>query len=177
MGEDKIEEKLKIEVDITALKREYKNLIAQLSAIKSEYVGTASIVENNKKLIEEQNSYLTAIQNDISDAKLNWMSEKEEQIKEVNVMKHDAQMILDTRGKLTEQEESIKKIKEENTAILNETRQVKLDIKREQDAIAVKKREIETKDTELKGKYKELEANKQDFINKVGEVFETLKNI
>lgn len=177
MGEDKIEEKLKIEVDITALKREYKNLIAQLSAIKSEYAGTASIVENNKKLIEEQTSYLTDIQNDISNAKLNWMSEKEEQIKEVNVMKHDAQMILDTRAKLTEQEEKIKKTKEENTAILNEIRQAKLDIKRDEDALAVREREIETKDAVLADKYKELETNKKDFINKVGEVFETLKNI
>lgn len=177
MGEDKIEEKLKIEVDITALKREYKNFIAQVSAIKSEYAGTASIVENNKKLIEEQTSYLTDIQNDISNAKLNWMSEKEEQIKEVNVMKHDAQMILDTRAKLTEQQEKIDKTKLENTAILNEIRQAKLDIKRDEDALAVREREIETKDAVLADKYKELEANKQDFKNKVGEVFETIKNI
>lgn len=175
MGE--IEEKLKLEMDITALKREHKNLSVQVNAIKNEYASTFSIVEDNKKLIEEQRSYLSEIQNDISNAKLNWISEKEAQMEEVNDMKNAAQNVLNRKGELNEQEERIRQLEASDIEVRNETRRLELKLEEEKKGIASREKELAEKNKKHEAEKAKLLQDKKGFKEKVTEVLKQIENL
>lgn len=177
MGPDTIEEKLKIEMDNTTLKREHKNLVALVAGIKSEYASTFSIVESNKKLIEEQSAYLTEIQNDISNAKLNWLSEREAQMSEITDMKSEAQNVLNRKAELNEQEEKIRQIEANDIEVRNETRSLELKLAQDKKDIEVLERDLIENKKKHEIEKAKLLKDKKDFKERVAEVLKEVEKI
>lgn len=178
MGQtEQVEEKLKLDMDITALKREHKNLVAMIGGIKSEYASTFSIVENNKKLIEEQSAYLSEIQNDISNAKLNWLSERESQMVEITEMKSAAQNILNRKTELNDQEEKIRQIELNTIDVRNETRRLELKVKGDETALEVREKVLLEAHKKLETEKAKLSKDKENFKNKVVAVLKEIETL
>ena len=123
-----IEEKLKLENDIATLRRELKNILAQTTGAKSEYNSIVGLIDSNKKLLEEQKEYLVNVQNVISQAKLDWMQERNQEMDKLAEKSAEAENIIKRKGELNEQEETIRKLEANDIEVRNETRRLELKV-------------------------------------------------
>lgn len=137
-----IEDKLKLETEITALQRELKKYSSLVADVKGEYGEILTVLENNKKLISEQEVYYKNILNDIAQAKLQWVTERHNQMAEIDSKKKDIEGILAKEVELQTLENKIKLDTEKNTTILNETRRLELEIADKNLLIDARQREL-----------------------------------
>lgn len=177
MGENTLEEKLKLENEITILRRELKNILSQTTGAKNEYNSIVSLIDNNKKQLEEQKEYLLVVQNDISKAKLDWVQEKNKELKDLEEKNSQANNILKRKAELNKQEEDIRKIEASDIEVRNETR--RLELKLEQDKLDLEniKKEITKEKKEIEKEKVKLSKDKIDFKKKVAEVFSEVEKI
>ncbi len=167
--------KLKLENDINSLKREQKSLVAQVSTLKSEYTTLNDMNEKQKKLKEEQDSYLKDVLNDISNAKIQWMHEKEAEIVEITKKKQEIDSILSRKSELDIQEKKITDIFDANTKILNEKKVLELELKRTITDIEAQKKALEIQKLEILNIEKSIENKKQELKDKLNKVISEIK--
>lgn len=174
---DATEEKLKIEKEITDLKRELKIAISQLNDTKKETNDLINLKERNKTLIDEQNAYLKTVMNDISQLKLEWAQEKNKEIEDLENKNKEVEEILNRKVELDKQEKAIKDLFQKNTDIINENRRLELKLVDDNTALNIKEREIEDKKTVFEDE-KKAHAEKIDEIKlKAVEIIKEIKNI
>lgn len=173
----KTEEDIKTESDTFALKREYKHALENLTAIKKE---TADLINLKSKIFTEyeaKQEEFKKILNDISQEKLSWATHRHEELKKIESMRAEADSVLKRKSELDAQEMELKKIEANTVEARNEAR--RLELKLQKDNL-----DLERKENALLEAHKKVEANedklsrdKQDFKNRVAEVFKTIDSL
>lgn len=163
MESEKIEEKLKIESSITELKRQYKITHGQLEDLKSEYQNIADALGKNKALLEESKVNLTKVNNEISDARLEWMKEKDAEWQKVNAKLAEAENIIKRKQELNDQEQKLRDIEQVTTDKLNEQRQLELKNNQEIKLLEAEKRQHEDNKKKVVAYGKKVEKDKEQF--------------
>lgn len=169
MGQD-IEQKLKIEGEITALKKEHKRYISLIDDLKKESIELLKTKERTEKLIDENKTYLNEVMNDISDAKLKWATQKDSEMELIEKLKMDANKVLERIAEIDEKTEKDNQILDKNTNILNENRRLMLSIEQEKTAFDAEKRVFENDKNDFS-------QQKTDFENMKVEFKERLKSL
>lgn len=170
-------DKLRLENEIIALKREYKKALENLERVKEDTSDILKAKDRTVKDLDEKSEELLKVLNDISSEKLSWVSEKNTKMDELKQKESDAQKILDRASELDLKESKLNIIKEETTKIRNEARQLELKNERDNVALNVRERGINDKETALIEKEKQFNQDKQDFKEKVKELFNNLETI
>jgi len=163
-------DRITIENDTFALKREYKHALEKLSSIKQE---TVELVDSNTKLevsIKEKRDELTQITNDISKEKLDWTQHRHAELVEIDAKKDEIASILKKDAELKKKEAEIDAKIQKNTTVLNENRQLELKLKGDTTALEVKNREVENNRATLAKEVQDFETKKVDFKTKLSEL-------
>lgn len=168
--EENTELKIKLEIEISNLKKEYKRVNESLLKIKYDFSSILSTKERLIQEIDDGNNKLNIVLNDISNAKLAWISEKENQLLELDRKNKEVDKILSRKSELDLQEENTKILNEDTKKIINENRQLELKIKKDVVNLDVKIRDIEEKEKILENENLKLEKRKKDFGNKLLEL-------
>lgn len=176
MEQDNLEEKLKIETEMTSLRKELKNLSAQVVGAKNEYNGIVTLTETNKKSLEENKEYLQVVLNDIAAAKVAWLQEKNTEILALEEKESAAQNILNRKAELNTQEESIRQETTKNTQTLADTRALEFKLEQDKTAIEVKENALKEKEKEVEEKNKKNESTRQLFKESVLKLLESAQN-
>lgn len=170
------EEQIKLEGEIAAKNRELKYKTIEVDGLKRTIAELISIKETNEKLISEQKDELTQTMNTISDARLNWSTEKAEQLADIEEMRKGVKGILDKEVDLIKKEADITAKIEQEVAIRNENSQALLDIETAKVALGFRENTIEEEKSKLSAKNKEVDgkiaAFKEKVIHVMGEVKE-----
>lgn len=172
-----IEEKLKLENDIATLRRELKNILAQTTGAKSEYNSIVGLIDSNKKLLEEQKEYLVNVQNVISQAKLDWMQERNQEMDKLAEKSAEAENIIKRKGELNEQEETIRKLEANDIEVRNETRRLELKVQEDMTGVKAKERALEIEKDKLEERENKLLKDVQNFKEKVAKVLKEVEKI
>lgn len=169
MAEDttKIEEKLKIDNDILVAKRQYKLVFQQLEDLKSEYNQVATATEKKKELLDSYKTELTEVLNDVSNARLSWAVEKDEEWQKINNKKTEVDNILKRSSELDKKEEDLKKIEQKDTDIRNETRRLELKIEQDKTILSSKEKDIATEKDNIKKEKEDFIKEKEQFKDKI----------
>jgi chromosome segregation ATPase len=170
-------DKLRLENEIIALKREYKKALENLERVKEDTSDILKAKDRTVKDLDEKSEELLKVLNDISSEKLSWVSEKNTKMDELKQKESDAQKILDRASELDLKESKLNIIKEETTKIRNGARQLVFKNERDNVALNVRERGINDKETALIEKEKQFNQDKQDFKEKVKELFNNLETI
>lgn len=160
---EQTEIKIKLESEIATAQRDLKFTLGRLDSAKSEYNTVLSLKNNLDTQVEEMEKYLTQVTNDISNAKLEWVTLKETEKKELQEREKKAQEILDTENKLDEKLKKIERTKDEVTEIKNENKREKIELDTERKQIENKKAELQEKEESINKQAKLLEESKQKF--------------
>ncbi len=165
MGEDttKIEEKLNIEKDILDLKRQYKLVFHQTQEAKSEYNSIVDSIDKNKKVLEDQKTYLAEVLNDISNAKLSWAIEKDAEWQKINTKLSEAENVIKRKKELNEQEQVLRDIEQRTTEKLNEERALALKNEGERTSLIAERRADTERDQEFKAEQEKFIKDKEQF--------------
>lgn len=176
MGQD-LEQKLKIESEVLAIKRELKYATDSLSRVKTDTQDIINTKERVTKEIGERNKELVEVLNDISNAKLTWALERQEQMDSLSQKHKEADEIIKTKSEIAVTLSEIKKVEEKNTDILNETRRLELKVKNDELLLKNREKELENGQKALEKREKTLENDKKEFKNKVLKVLEEAHNL
>lgn len=141
--EPNLEEKIKIESDTFALRRDYKYALENVTRIKAETAEIINVKEKVTKEVSEKQQALTDLLNQLAQEKNDWAQFRHSQLLEIQDKESAAQNILNRKSELNAQEESIRKFTETNTQALNTNLQLELKLKGDQTALEVKQREID----------------------------------
>lgn len=171
------EEKLKIENDTFALKRDYKHALERLEIVKTETNEILSIKDKALKDLDEAREEFKNIKNEISQEKLDWTTHRVAELEEIDSKKDKVESILSREESLNTKEIQNKAILDKNTEILNEKKRLELKLKDDMTALEVKEREIDDKKKEIETKIEDLEINKINFKSKVVEVLKQIELI
>lgn len=175
MGE--IAEKIMVENDLFALKRDYKYALEKLTAVKKE---TAEIITEKEKItkeLDEAKDQLQVVKNQISEEKLSWASHRHAELEEIEQKKAEADNIIKRKSELNEQEETIRQIEAKNTEVLNETRRMELKLKEDKAELEAKEKELESERKKHKKDIEKLTDDKKSFKNKVLSVLKEVEKI
>jgi chromosome segregation ATPase len=167
---EEIETKIKIENDVSQLKREYKNLSTTVSTLKSEHDSLVSIIEKKKSQKDELDVDLNETLNTIANAKVSWSQEKEKEEVEISEKKREVEEILARKAELDTQEQKNLQILEDDKKILNDNRVLMLELKDKETDIESKITILETTKLEIQSERKLLEDEVTDFKNKINRV-------
>ena len=167
--------KLKIEGEVNALKREYKVMYEKVATLKNEYEILSAMNEKQKAFKDEQNTYLKEVLNDISDAKVQWMHEKEAEYVDIAKKREEIKEIVDKKSELDKQESKITTLLEKNTAVLNENRTLKLELESKTTDIESKKKELETIRESIEKDKKSLSKEIISFKDKMNKIIKEVE--
>lgn len=167
---EQTEIKIKLESDIANAQRDLKFTLSRLDSAKSEYNTVLSLKNNLDAQVEEMEKYLTQVTNDISNAKLEWVTLKETEKKELEEREQKAKEIIDAESKLDEKLKKIEATKEEVTEIKNENKREKLNLDTERKQIENAKQELTSKEQQIERHAKLLEENKQKFKDETASI-------
>lgn len=165
-----IEEKLKIEKEILDLRREYKQMHGMVAEIKNEYNSIVAVKTKTETQIDEQKAYLREVLADISNAKLRWALEKDEQERAISNKLSEAENVLKRKKELNEQEQSMRVLDQKTTDSLNEMRRMELKVEGDRTSIEAEKRQLELKKEEISQREAKLESDKIQLVDKVKKV-------
>lgn len=174
---NEIEEKLRIENETLALKREYKYALENLSRVKADTNEILATREKVTKEIAERTEDLNKVLLEISTAKLNWMNEKQVEVAELAEKNAQADNVIKRKAELNQQEEVIRQIQASDIEIRNETR--RLELKLENDRIALEAREKQFQEDKENAEIKHQKDLKeiQDFKKRVQKVLQEVEKI
>ncbi len=163
-------DKIKIENDTFALKRDYKYALETLTITKKEVADLIEIKDKLVKDIDDKQEDLKKVLNDISKEQLDWSQHRHTELKELEDKKEDINSILSRSADLDKQEEKIKCTLAENTKILNNNQQLEIKLQRDNISLDVKLREIEDERKILEKEKKDFAIVKQNFKDKLTEL-------
>lgn len=172
-----IETKITIDADMAKAQKELKDTLADLDIAKKEKIALDSMIERNKKLIEEQNDELKTIINDIASQKLAWLHEKDDELKEIESKKVEIDAILARSVELDKKESEVKALHEEVKAVRNENNTILLATKTKENEIDVKIAHVERKMIDVTQKEHEIDVKILNFKEQVEKVIKELIKI
>lgn len=171
------EEKLKLETDIFALRRDFKYATEDLAKLKKETGVLVTLKTKVTTEIAENEEELTKVKNQISQEKLEWATFRGCQLKELEDKESEADNVIKRKGELNEQEEAIRKVEASAIDARNEAR--RLELKNEQTAIDFDNREKqiavlkkEAEDVGVKN-----EKDRKVFLARIIKLLEEVKEI
>lgn len=167
---EQIETKIKLESDIITAQRDLKYTLSQLTNAKNECNSVMKLKDNLLVQIEEAEKYLTEITKDIASAKLAWVTEKEEQAKELADKMYEAQQVIDKKSELEHEVLKIQKIKDDVTEARNEKRQIEFNIKQEKEQLKNMQAGIKENLITLEKENALLEEKKQKFKDEITQI-------
>lgn len=154
-------EKIMLENDTFALKRDYKRALELLDDTKKETAQVLAILEKANTDYEQKQEDLRKVVNDISQEKLDWAQHRNSELIELENQKSEAQNVLKRKAELNEQEQVIRDLELKNIEILNETRRMELALSDDRKLLEVDQRELEENNKKLKEERLKLEDNKK----------------
>lgn len=163
METEKIEKKLKIEGEITSKQREFKRINAEVAILKDEVITLLNTKEKNETIIQQQRDTQKEILNEISEARLRWMQEKNKEQDEIEQARKEISKIIERSKELDAQEERIAKLTEKNTEVLKEKRDVLEKTKLELEAVKAERKQVEKDRKDFEKEIQALEQAKKDF--------------
>lgn len=172
-----IEDKIQIDMENAKAQKELKGLVADLDIAKKEKVALDSMIERNKKLIEEQSEELKSIMNDIASQKLEWLHEKDKGMKELEDKKSEIDAILARSIELDKKEDELNALHEEIKAVRNENSTILLDTKAKETEIDVKIAHVERKMIDISQKEHDIDVKIINFKEQVEKVIKELIKI
>lgn len=151
MGEDEIiiDTKLRLEKEILELKRQYKVAFHQTEEAKAEYNSIINSTNKNKTLLEEYKKDLTTVLNDISNARLGWAIEKDNEWQKVANKITEAENVIKRENRLNEKEVELKQIQSDTVDARNEQRQLELKNEAEKNLNEDVKKQLQVKVSEF----------------------------
>lgn len=167
MEQGQVEEKLKIEGEILSLKKEHKHMLSVVDNLKKEVTVLLQAKERSEKAISDNKAYLTEVLNDISDAKLKWVTQKDKEMEEIALMKKEAQKVLDRITEVDTKLSEDKVILQKNTDILNEKRRLELKMKQDKTIFETEKRALEKEKEDFSNDKATFETTKVEFKEKL----------
>lgn len=170
-------EKIKIESDTFALKRDYKYALENLAITKNETAEILTVLEKAKRDLESAQEELTKIKNQISQEKLDWASHRHGELQELEGKKAEAENVIKRKGELNQQEEELRKIELSTVDVRNETRQLELKLKQDSKDLETREKTLLEAHKKVKKEEEKLIKDKQDFKKKVAEVLKEIEKI
>lgn len=140
---EQLEEKLKLEKEITDLRREAKIWGEKVTTIKGEYNGVAAAKDKSEKMLGEFRDELKKVVTDISHEKLDWTIKKDEEQRKIDEKFSEAENVLKRKQELNEQEQKLRDIEQATTDKLNEHRQLELKVQQEVALLEAEKRQFQ----------------------------------
>ncbi len=172
-----LEQKLKLENDISIARKELKNTLSHLGLVKSEYNGIVELIDKNKKLLEQQKNYLQTVLNDIATSKIAWSQEQNVEKIKLDEKNSAADNILNRKRELNEQEETIRNLLLKDEKVLNENKQLEFKLSQDNTAIEVEKNKVKNMELDISRREEKLSKDIQDFKEKVGGVLQEVEKI
>lgn len=164
------ETKLKLESEVNALKREYKTLHSQVATLKNEYTTLVEMNEKQTLFKDEQDLYLKEVLNDIANAKVEWMHEKEAELVDIAKKKEEISDIISKKSDIDKQEKKITTLLDKNTSILNEKKTLELELKSKLVEIESQNKALDTKKADILKIERSVEDKIQEFKDKVKKI-------
>lgn len=174
---EQTESNIKIESDTFALQRDYKYALANMAKIKAEAAIIIATKEKVTKEVEEKQSELTEVLNQIAQEKNDWAQFRHGELIELENKQSEANNVLKRKKELNEQEEALRQIEASDIEVRNETRQLEFRIEQEKTAIEVRENQIKNKEEEVKHREQKLLKESKDFKEKVAKVLEEVINL
>jgi chromosome segregation ATPase len=174
---EQIASKLNLENEIVALKRELKNVHSQLGSLKSDYAVIAALKTTIEGQIEEQKKYLDTVQDEISNAKLNWMNERSIEMDKLAQKNAEADSVIKRKAELNEQEETLRQIEAKNTDTLNETRRLELKVAADKTAVDWLAKNVEEEKLKIQSEHEKNVQDMADFKSNVLKVIKAVEKL
>lgn len=166
-----------MENDTFAIQRDYKRALEALSKAKAETAEVLAIKEKVEKQIEERQTDLTHVINDIAQEKNDWAQFRHSELKEIEDKKSEVQNVLNWKSDLNKKEEEIRKIEAGAIEARNEARTLEFKNGQAMTAVEVKEREVEEKRVEIRLREEKVLKDIEDFKNKVIGVLEKVNEL
>lgn len=177
MNNDQTEEKLKIENEITALKREYKYALDNLTRVKSDTNDIIAVKDRVTGEIADRQTDLTKIINEISSEKLTWATKRHEELTDLENKQAEVQNILKRKAELSEQEETIRQLEANDIEIRNEMRRLELKLEADKTAIAAQKREVEEAIKKSNDLIEVVQSEQEEFKKRVQKILKEVDKL
>lgn len=157
------EEKIMLENDTFALRRDYKRALEQLTATKAETAEILAILEKAKNEYEAKQEDLRKVVNDISQEKLDWAQHRHAELMEIENKMSEAQNVLKRKAELNEQEQLLRDIEARTTEKLNEQKSLELQHQQAVKLLEAERKQFAEDKKNLADKKQKLEDNKKQF--------------
>jgi chromosome segregation ATPase len=176
MGENTAE-KLKIENDTFALKREYKYALENLAKVKAETVDILNTRDKAFADYEAKQVELTEILNRISDEKLAWSTHRHAELVEIEKQQEEVNKVLNQKDSLLKKEADLVQKEDDITSIRNEARAIEFKNKQKETELENRENALQEKLDEIEVLRNEVEVSKSDFKSKVANLLEQVQTL
>lgn len=176
MGENTAE-KLKIENDTFALKREYKYAMENLAKVKAETVDILTTRDKAFADYETKQTELTEILNRISDEKLAWSTHRHAELAEIEKQQEEVNKVLNQKDILEQKELDLLKKEADITNIRNEARAIELSNKQKETELESREKALQSQLDGIDILKKQIEDSKDEFKTKVVALLEQVQTL
>lgn len=174
---DNLENKLKVDAELTAATKDLKDRLADLDIAKQSLVVSEAKIERNNALIIEQNEKLQGVLNEIAAQKVAWLQEKADEEKTLEGKKGAVEAVLARSSALDIQEAEACKILNDAKGIRAEADSIRLSTEQTLTAVEVKQKEVDEAKTAVLTKESEIDRKIERFKEGVAQTIDSLSQI
>lgn len=156
-----------IEHETSELYRVYKGVKSKVDVLKDSYVDLAKKVNEVAEVYATEKTKLTEVVAFISSEKLAWASEKANGEKIIELKTAELDSALKIKEETDKKLQEIQDLVEKEIEVRNETRQLELKVKADQDIVNSDKRAVEIEREALVKYEKEIENKEKAFKDKI----------